>query len=694
MSKERIDGDLEVTGTISGTLAGSVSTSSLALTWDFDTNTTIADPGSGNMRFNNAAPGSVGRIALSDLNADGNSVGVIPVAFNKQDFVLFVQADDSTKYAYYQITNDPPTQFGFTELVVTGVGAGTLFDNGSRITMIHSATMNIGSYPLVTAAAADVVLIEDADNGFTRSRVTAADFLDKTPDAHAASHENGGADEISVAGLSGLLGDAQTPTSHAASHSDGGTDEITVENLATSGGLGTVPTSDGLGGLTMQTPAGGGGTPAGADHDIQFNNTGAFGAATLFKFDDGPRSVTFGLQTGTNLNVGVNNTPTGSGGLSHGSIVSGTGNEYFNSSGNGAVARGALTNNEAVGGGTSYIKSTGSGSVAAGGIVIANTGAGHYAKIQAEGSGSISTGGITNRQAVIRSYGDGCITAGRAIGTGTGGIYSTSGSNGTLAVGHVNGSGKVQTGGNGAWAGGDVAPGNYIKAYAAGALAHGSATSGDLDAQGPGSHVFGATANGSTMTAYGTGAVCFGSTVDGSMSASGEGSACIGSGDLTAYSKGSLALGSGANGKVYAGAVGAVQVAYGYNTQPHSLAVGSYLRFTANPSGPSSKRNGDIWCDSQTVYIRSFGADVRLNGTNADGVTTGYALTDVNVVNGIVYQATSTAVVDGVYTGSFISGLTLKDGLVSGVSTYSYGFTGSGAFTSFTFTNGICTSAS
>lgn len=34
------------------------------------------------------------------------------------------------------------------------------------------------------------------------------------PEAHAASHQNGGSDEISVAGLSGVLADAQTPATH------------------------------------------------------------------------------------------------------------------------------------------------------------------------------------------------------------------------------------------------------------------------------------------------------------------------------------------------------------------------------------------------------------------------------------------------------------------------------------------------
>jgi hypothetical protein len=53
-----------------------------------------------------------------------------------------------------------------------------------------------------------------------------------SPGPHAASHENGGADEISVAGLSGLLADAQTPAAHNASHENGGADEISVAGLS------------------------------------------------------------------------------------------------------------------------------------------------------------------------------------------------------------------------------------------------------------------------------------------------------------------------------------------------------------------------------------------------------------------------------------------------------------------------------
>jgi len=58
----------------------------------------------------------------------------------------------------------------------------------------------------------------------------------RTPTAHAASHQNGGGDEISVSGLSGLLADPQTPDIHAASHATVGGDPISP------GSIGAAPT--------------------------------------------------------------------------------------------------------------------------------------------------------------------------------------------------------------------------------------------------------------------------------------------------------------------------------------------------------------------------------------------------------------------------------------------------------------------
>jgi hypothetical protein len=51
------------------------------------------------------------------------------------------------------------------------------------------------------------------------------------PVLHAAEHQNAGADEISVAGLSGELADLQPPTNHASSHLVGGSDAAIFPNL-------------------------------------------------------------------------------------------------------------------------------------------------------------------------------------------------------------------------------------------------------------------------------------------------------------------------------------------------------------------------------------------------------------------------------------------------------------------------------
>jgi hypothetical protein len=63
------------------------------------------------------------------------------------------------------------------------------------------------------------------------------------PGAHASTHENGGVDEINVAGLSGVLADTQVPSAHGnASHNETFITAagVTYEALAAAGDVGTV----------------------------------------------------------------------------------------------------------------------------------------------------------------------------------------------------------------------------------------------------------------------------------------------------------------------------------------------------------------------------------------------------------------------------------------------------------------------
>lgn len=73
----------------------------------------------------------------------------------------------------------------------------------------------INEFPAVVAPAGADLLVtqQDADN-VTRKMTVTQTVQAVDPKAHKALHENGGADEISVAGLSGLLADAQTVLAH------------------------------------------------------------------------------------------------------------------------------------------------------------------------------------------------------------------------------------------------------------------------------------------------------------------------------------------------------------------------------------------------------------------------------------------------------------------------------------------------
>ena len=52
---------------------------------------------------------------------------------------------------------------------------------------------------------------------------------------HASTHEDGGADEISVAGLSGLLADGQTALAHASTHASAGSDPVSLSKSQVAG---------------------------------------------------------------------------------------------------------------------------------------------------------------------------------------------------------------------------------------------------------------------------------------------------------------------------------------------------------------------------------------------------------------------------------------------------------------------------
>ncbi len=89
--------------------------------------------------------------------------------------------------------------------------------------MKKSYIMLIIALIFVIAAGADGFMT-GADKTKLNGITALADVTgDNAPQAHAASHQNTGGDEISVAGLSGLLADDQTPANHNTSKLTAGT---------------------------------------------------------------------------------------------------------------------------------------------------------------------------------------------------------------------------------------------------------------------------------------------------------------------------------------------------------------------------------------------------------------------------------------------------------------------------------------
>ncbi|KKL86973.1 hypothetical protein LCGC14_1939380 [marine sediment metagenome] len=141
---------------------------------------------------------------------------------------------------------------------------------------------------------------------------------DAFPVPHNVSHQNGGADEVDVDGLSGELADVQPPKTHAAAHKSGGSDafgsgdllEAVVKRLQESAGptgltLGAIVDGEFLkrvGATIVSAVAGGGGVEAW----IHVYRVVPYVIVSSNTWYDLPWNVTSPTKTGITHNSGVN----------------------------------------------------------------------------------------------------------------------------------------------------------------------------------------------------------------------------------------------------------------------------------------------------------------------------------------------------------------------------------------------------
>jgi hypothetical protein len=197
--------------------------------------------------------------AVSEINAN-TSITSDLIPLNTNVFAIRGSGDQTVLHLVV-LNEDPPNtpeDGNDKTLVVTSVaidprgfegGSGTLEDG----TIAPDLFTNVNySYdlmqplaPWVSAGSIDAVDVQYTGAPIPNIIGSVPDNLENilisldanlgagvTPSAHAASHQNGGSDELLVTGLSGALADPQTPTVHASSHELAGSDQINVNGLS------------------------------------------------------------------------------------------------------------------------------------------------------------------------------------------------------------------------------------------------------------------------------------------------------------------------------------------------------------------------------------------------------------------------------------------------------------------------------
>ena len=98
--------------------------------WSFSTNTTAADPGSGNARMNNATPASVTAVYFSSIDGAGFDFDNFFASLLVGDRICVQQADDASKRIDFTVASALTDEAGWWTVPVTVVSsAGALFSN-------------------------------------------------------------------------------------------------------------------------------------------------------------------------------------------------------------------------------------------------------------------------------------------------------------------------------------------------------------------------------------------------------------------------------------------------------------------------------------------------------------------------------------------------------------------------------------
>jgi hypothetical protein len=120
------------------------------VTFSFSTTTTDADPGSGNIRFNNATLGSVTTIYVDNVSAQGATISSWLNTFDDRGTslnrgFLYLMTADATGLMIAQVTGSVVDGTGYRKISVTPVTTAGTFANGVEVNMTFVASSADGA---------------------------------------------------------------------------------------------------------------------------------------------------------------------------------------------------------------------------------------------------------------------------------------------------------------------------------------------------------------------------------------------------------------------------------------------------------------------------------------------------------------------------------------------------------------------
>lgn len=180
----------------------------VAFVWKFDTTTTQPALAAGDLRYNNATPGSVTALFISETTDNGADLATLLSQLTSNHKLYIQQADDATKFLLVTVTSTVDNGTDWT-VNVTVNDSGVLPDNNKDLGVIaFSASAGGGSGDVVGPASATntaIALYDGTTGKLIKNSVVLTDVSGNITGVNSLAFEQGQLDSASSLAWGGLV---------------------------------------------------------------------------------------------------------------------------------------------------------------------------------------------------------------------------------------------------------------------------------------------------------------------------------------------------------------------------------------------------------------------------------------------------------------------------------------------------------